>query len=587
MSKGQRVDETVKLLHTPDCQQQAIALFSKVAANFPGMVFQVLQQQDDSRRFLYVSSGCRELFELEPEQIQANFQVFQQLIHPQDLEAWKDSVAMAAANLTPWRWEGRIFTPSGQIKWIQATSEIEKQANGDLLWEGLVMDITERKQVEAQLCLWGQRDRLLTQTLGRIRSSLDLDHILDTTVSEVRQFLQVDRVFIGLSDAQGGGKVVAESLDAQYPSILGWTTDDPTDIQEFKSLFTSHRVRLVADVKQIPVSPKLQAHYQRFQTQASLAVPIMHRDQLFGALVAHQCSRTRNWQPIEVDLLQQMSEQLAIAIEHSFIYQELAQLNSNLEQQVAERTAQLQQKMQELGELQRIKDVVLHTVAHDLRTTVMGNLMVLKNLLPTEEESLKSVATTPIPVPRGIIERMIQGNDRQLGMLDSLLEMHCCEAKGVMLKQEPVSLVTLLDNIIQDLQPMLWQNEATIKNLIALDLPLVMLDSSKLHGIVVNLLTYRVQQNPPGLNFTLKATIKDEMIRIQIQDDGVAMSKQECDRLFDLQIPNPQSPCLTNVALKMYLSRQIIQAHGGEIAAISHRKQGLNFWFTLPLGNGE
>ncbi|MBW4646112.1 MAG: GAF domain-containing protein [Goleter apudmare HA4340-LM2] len=583
------MDETVKLTHTPDCQQQAIALLSKIAANLPGMIFQFLQRQDGSQFLLYVSSGCRELYELEPEVIQADFQVLHQLIHPQDADAWTASIAMAAANLTPWRWEGRIITPSGKLKWIQGASQPEQQANGDLLWEGLVMDITERKQVEAQLRLSAQRDRLLTETLARIRSSLNLDQILQTTVSEVRQFLQADRVFIGLNDAQVGGKAVAESLDPQYPSILGWTTNDQAYIQELKNLFTSNRVRLVQDVNQVVVSPKLRAHYQQFHTQATLAVPIMLGDELLGALVANQCSGPRYWQAIEVDLLQQMSEQLAIAIEHSFIHQELAQLNANLEQQVEERTAQLQQKMQELGELQRVKDVVLHTVAHDLRTAVMGNLMVLKNLLPDAEIHRDSPSTpaslSPISVSPAIIERMIQGNDRQLGMIDSLIEMHCCEGKGIVLRTELVSLSTFLERTSQSLKPILYQNQATLKNLIAPNLPLVMADTGLLHKALVNLFTYRLQQNPPGLNFTLKAVVRNEMIRIQIQDDGAAISKLECDRLFDLYIPDPQGPCLTGVALKMYLGRQIIQAHGGEIGVISHRKRGLTFWLTLPPAN--
>ncbi|AFY31668.1 PAS domain S-box protein [Calothrix sp. PCC 7507] len=836
------MDETVKSLHTPDCQQEAITLLSKIAANLPGMIFQFLQRQDGSPFLVNVSSGCRELYELEPEAIRADFQVLHRLIHPQDIDAFAASVAVAVASLSPWRWEGRIITPSGKLKWIQGVSQLERQANGDLLWEGLVMDITdrkqieaqlrtsemrykaildaipdlmfrinrdgqyldlkddgtnvvlskeeiigknlrdllpsdvavigqeaiaktlsshdlqiceyqlpsplglrdyearlvvsgpdevlaivrditerkqaeaslkrlaqkfskafrcspnaitistlnegryvevndsfvrlsgyqrdeavgrtafeldmwvqrrdrlklleelqtqgfvrnlevefrtksgvimtallsaevvdldgvscilaitnditERKQVEAQLRLSAQRDRLLTQTLARIRSSLNLDQILQTTVSEVRQFLQADRVFIGLNDAKGGGKAVAESVNPNYPSILGWTNDDKTYLQELKRLLTSDRVRLVEDVSQIPVSPKLQAHYQQFHTRATLAVPIMLGDELFGALVANQCSGPRHWQTIEIDLLQQMSEQLAIAIQQSFIYQELAELNTNLEQQVEERTAQLQQKMQELGELQRVKDVVLHTVAHDLRTAVMGNLMVLKNLLNSGGEGAGSMeqrqsplhpapcspaSSSPIPVSRSIIERMMQGNDRQLGMIDSLMEMHCCEGKGIVLRRELVSLSTLLKSALQDLQPILNQNQATLKNLIPQHLPLVLADSGKIHRLLVNLFTHRLQHNPPGLNFTLKATVADEMIRIQIRDDGVAMSKLECDRLFNLHIPDPQGPCLTGVALKMYLGRQIIQAHGGEIGVISHRQRGLTFWFTLPL----
>ncbi len=288
-------------------------------------------------------------------------------------------------------------------------------------------------------------------------------------------------------------------------------------------------------------------------------------------------------------------------------YQELADLNTNLEHQVEERTAELQQKMRELEEIQRIKNVVLHTVAHDLRTSVIGNLMVLENLGMgssewkvgnrenrgnSEHELEESTIPNPqypipnpqslISVPRSTIDRMIQGNNRQLGMLDSLLEIHSCEEKELTLHRELVPFRGLLENIITDLQPLLRENQATCKNLLPEGLPLVMVDQTRFEKVVMSLFSYSLQHNPPGLEFTVKTTVEDGMIRTLIQDNGITMNKSECDRLFDLQIRDPQAPCSTAICLKMYLCQQFIQAHGGKIGATSNPRQGLTFWFTLP-----
>ncbi|WP_017316265.1 sensor histidine kinase [Mastigocladopsis repens] len=735
------MNETVKALQTPDYQQGALPLLKRIAANLPGMIFQFLKQQDGTQFVIYASSGCRELFELEPEVLQANFQVLNELIHPQDIKAFEESIAISCATGEAWQWEGRIITASGKLKWIQGNSHSERQPSGDMIWDGLfiditdrklaeeksrdsearykaildaipdlmfrisrdgkyldfkgdganvtipgneivgknlqdllppdvalksqkaiantlnsktlqtceyqlptplgnrdyearlvvsgqdevlaiVRDITERKQAEELLCLSSKRDRLLAQTLSRIRQSLNLDQILQTTVNEVRQFLEADRVFIALNDTHAQSRILAESVDPKYPSVLNWKNSDKTLLEELKTILSSHRVRIVEDTTQIAASPKLKALYKQFQIRANLAVPIMRGEELFGALIANQCSEVRYWTPMEIDLLQQMSEQVAIAIQQGQLYQQLEQLNMNLERQVEERTAQLQQKMLELQELNRVKDVVLHTVSHELRTSVLGNLMVLNNLhnllntgmgngkdahsddvsvstdtctplATSRERTVSSVGKPSSPCPRvnasfipvsgSIIKRMIQGNDRQLEMIESLLELHTSEAQGIVLHKEVVSFGTLAMTIIRDLEPMLTQHQATVKNLVPDDLPLVIADPAQLQKVFVNLLTHSWQHNPPGIKFTLKATVETGRIRAYIQDDGVGMSKLECDRLFDLYVREPQARSSTRIGLKMYLCRQIIKAHGGEIGVSSNRKCGLTFNFTLPL----
>ncbi len=501
--------------------------------------------------------------------------------------------------------ETEFYTKSGDPRVVLFSTEMIN-LGGEPCVVCVINDITERKQTEELLRLSAKRDRLLAQTLARIRQSLNLDQILHTTVNEVRQFLAADRVFVALRDANAQSKILAESVDPQYPSVLEWKPEHETYILELRKLLKINRVRVVEDITHSSASPQLIALYQEFHTRATLAVPIILGGELFGALIANQCSGPRYWTDMEIDLLQQMSEQVAIAIQQAQLYQELAQLNTNLERQVEERTAQLQQKMHELQELSRVKDVVLHTVSHDLRTSVMGNLMVLNNLLNRGMGSRKKVggdevdegvgeekapltpptlsSPSPILVSRFIIERMIQGNDRQLGMINSLLEIHASVEQGVVLRREVVNFSTLLTGIIKDLSQVLAQNQATVNNLVPLDLPLVIADPMQLQKVFVNLFTQSLQNNPPGLNFKLSATVETAMIRCTIQDDGVGMNKSECDRLFDLSVRDPQARCSTGIGLKMFLGRQIIKAHGGDMGAIgTKRKRGLTFWFTLPL----
>src|SRR5262249_23737998 len=73
------------------------------------------------------------------------------IIHPEDRTAVDESITLSAQTLSPWCWEFRVLTKSGALKWVQGASRPERQANGDILWDGLLMDITARKQLEAAL----------------------------------------------------------------------------------------------------------------------------------------------------------------------------------------------------------------------------------------------------------------------------------------------------------------------------------------------------------------------------------------------------------------------------------------------------
>ncbi|HEY9668034.1 MAG TPA: PAS domain S-box protein, partial [Coleofasciculaceae cyanobacterium] len=148
MTTAATIGSLIVRRQTEDALRQSQLQLEKIAAKVPGMIFQFLQRSDGSRSVLYASCGCRELYELEPEEIKADFQKLADLICPDDREVYEQSIAASASTGQPWNWQGRIVTRSGNLKWIQGTSRLERQPNGDLLWDGVLVDITDRKQAE-------------------------------------------------------------------------------------------------------------------------------------------------------------------------------------------------------------------------------------------------------------------------------------------------------------------------------------------------------------------------------------------------------------------------------------------------------
>ena len=148
--------EIAQLQVTDEAKNHSQAKLQKITASVPGTVYQVDLNPDGSMGFSFVSAGCRELYEIEPEAAQHDINVIVNMIHPEDRDNFLNSVRLSAENLQPWRWEGRIVTPSGKLKWVQGSSVPELQASGEIVYYGLFTDISARKEAELKLQLYQQ-----------------------------------------------------------------------------------------------------------------------------------------------------------------------------------------------------------------------------------------------------------------------------------------------------------------------------------------------------------------------------------------------------------------------------------------------
>jgi len=241
-------------------------------------------------------------------------------------------------------WEWNITCKDGSIRTI-AWSNISEQfpIPGWASW-GIGVDITERKQAEAALRQQAERERLVSTISQRIRQSLDLHQTLNTTVSEVRQLLQADRVLTYRVSGDGIRCVTNEAVAPDYLPLLDQVL--PAEVIPSKSLELCRQgqVQAFTDIEQEDFAPEIVATLQRLGVRSKLVVPILYKDELWGLLIVHQCSQRREWQPSEIELLQQLSIQVAIAIHQSELYEqtqiELAE-RKRAEQKVREQAALL------------------------------------------------------------------------------------------------------------------------------------------------------------------------------------------------------------------------------------------------------
>jgi PAS domain S-box-containing protein len=204
----------------------------------------------------------------------------------------------------------------------------------------------ERVEQERQQHL--QKEQLVLQISQSIRRSLKLDEILQSTVEEVRQFLQTDRVVVFRFVSDGNGTIVTESVAPEYSSILASSYYDPCLAESYIEPFKQGLVTAKTDIYNSDVDPCHIALLEKFQVRANLVVPILQNSDLWGLLIAHHCCAPRRWQQLEIDLLKQLTAQLGIAIQQAELHEQL-QIELIEHQQAEEQLRKSQQLIQQIA----------------------------------------------------------------------------------------------------------------------------------------------------------------------------------------------------------------------------------------------
>ncbi len=242
---------------------------------------------------------------------------------------------------TPPKTEIQIKQHRGKIITVECSQIKDLQPKYNLL---ILRDITDfQRQTAAELDLYYQRVELFAEVTLKIRQSLQIQEILQTAVTEVQRILQADRVLIYQVFSNGTGMPIKEAVLPDFKPILGVEFPEEVFPADYRQLYTKGRVKAIADVraKDAGLAECLIEFMDEWMVKAKLVVPILQNfdgEHLWGLLIAHQCQTPRHWTDFEQELMQQLADQIGIALSQ-------AELLENLEERVIERTAKLSQEI--------------------------------------------------------------------------------------------------------------------------------------------------------------------------------------------------------------------------------------------------
>ncbi len=122
-----------------------------IAANMPGMVFQRVLRSDGRLEFTYVSDGCRDFLGVEPEELMADSQLFLNALSADERQRFLAALGRSARTMEPFEEEVAALGHDGRRRWLRGQSRPTRRDNGDIVWDGIIIDVTDRKVAEQRL----------------------------------------------------------------------------------------------------------------------------------------------------------------------------------------------------------------------------------------------------------------------------------------------------------------------------------------------------------------------------------------------------------------------------------------------------
>ncbi len=425
----------------------------------------------------------------------------------------------------------------------------------------------ERQQIEVELQRQNLRSQLFADITLKIRQSLDVAEILQTTVTEVQQFLQADRVMIFRLGSDGSGTVVKEAVVSGWPVILGQKLVDPCFEQGYVQQYAHGRVGTITDLAKADLKSCYREMLQQFGVQANLVVPILTKTDLWGLLIAHQCDSPRQWSNFEIDLLRPLGDQMGIALAQ-------AQL---LEQE----TRQRQELARSNYELQQFANVASHDLQEPLRKIqAFGDRLKLYHAPGLTDQGQDYLA------------RMQEAARRMQTLINDLLSFSRVTTKAQPFG--PVNLNQVVQGVLLDLEVRLEQTHGQVE---VREMPTLEADPLQMRQLFLNLISNTLKfhrpSDPPKVKVKAQlldssehpseAAAEGEYCQITVIDNGIGFEEKYLDRIFSVFQRLHSRQAFEGTGMGLAICRRITERHGGQISANSTPGEGAVFRVTLPI----
>ena len=447
----------------------------------------------------------------------------------------------------------------------------------------------EVRRLENNLREMDEQAKLIVKTdleLSRVQEELDkrvsgllalqrLSQSLSSTLEEENLFLAIREDLIsglGFSSCL----IVLKKEDSLVAPVSIGVND------EFKKMMVSQEgvdfLRFLVGKKVIShkdISPEFEYLSQKISFKSFLASSIQSKDNPLGFLILGNTFQ-EEISGGALEIAEIFSSQLAQSLENIRLFEEVFRSRQELEERVKERTNSLQEALEKIKKISRLKSEFVSAISHEFRTP-LTSIKGYASLLVQEK-----FGKIPAEV-RLRLERINQQADTLVNMINELLDIARIESGRSKIEIQKIELSEMIKRIADYFYPQL--KGKNLQLILTLSSLFVEADKSLLERVFINLLSNAIKFTPQGKKIEIKCEKKDNYVEVSVRDEGIGIPQEDLENIFKefYKIDNPLQKEVKGTGLGLSLVRNIIKAHRGEIWVESKAGEGSKFIFTLPL----
>ncbi len=424
--------------------------------------------------------------------------------------------------------------------------------------------------------------KVLTDLSKKLTTILDINKLTEVLATTLINTMRLDRVAV-LEKEEGKHYNVLKNIGFNRENGISLVTDNflTEYLQKRKKLLVYEELSLIQkdsqDEQEKKELGKLRSNMKRIE--ADVCLPLFWEKEITGIIVLGKKISKESYSKEDIELLEFLSSQSAIAFQNARFYDQVEDLSQNLQQKVNAQTKKLRTAYEELKKVDEAKTKFISMASHQLRTPLTAIKGYISMLLEGDYGELKSRE-------KDVLDKVFQSNERLIGIVGDLLDISRMELGKMKLNKTKVNINDLVMSCYEEMKVRAKEKKLDFKlKNVKGKIPKINIDELKIRQAVLNILDNAIRYTKKG-KIEISAFKKNQSVIIKVEDTGVGLIEEERKSIFENFNRGAAGINLfiEGTGLGLAIARRYLNLHKGEIWAESAGgDKGSSFYIKLPI----